>query len=228
MATASRARTCDRDGCGRPHRARGLCSTHYNQDHQPDRHGKVDMPCAWCGKICQKAPTRTKRYAELFCSLACRDHRRRERESTRTYQAVLKARKAAAGTSGTLWTAGTCHVCRKPFVGWGAAARYCNARCTRTALNRRKKAAHRARRALVRRVPYIPRDVYMRDGWRCHLCGRAVRRDVHYLHPLAPTIDHLVPISRGGEDTSTNVRCAHRTCNTKRGVGGTVQLLLIG
>lgn len=262
MATASRARTCERTGCGRPYRARGLCSTHYNQDHQPDRHTKVEVPCAWCGVSCMKEPTRANRYAQVFCSLECRDQQRKQRESSRWYRAQRKVARAAAGTRGSVWTAGPCMACGQPFVSW-VGARHCSPECTRRrpirprwvagrcrqcgaayvgtwlaeasaiycSLACGKRAARRRRRARtwgVHRQHYRPTDVYARDGWRCHLCHRAVRRRAVVPHPLAPTIDHLVPLSCGGHDEPANVACAHYSCNTKRGVKGEVQLLLFG
>ena len=53
-------RTCSIPGCDKAYRAKGLCSTHYNQQHQPDRHRKVRVPCAWCGTPVTKERT-TKR-----------------------------------------------------------------------------------------------------------------------------------------------------------------------
>ncbi|QFG13053.1 HNH endonuclease [Gordonia phage Schiebs] len=40
----------------------------------------------------------------------------------------------------------------------------------------------------------------------CHLCGR----------PGATTADHLVPRSRGGDDSLGNLRPAHGPCNSAR------------
>lgn len=47
-------------------------------------------------------------------------------------------------------------------------------------------------------------------------------------HPKAPTIDHLLPVSAGGDDVRANVRLAHFICNSRRGSGGIVQLALVG
>lgn len=67
------AELCARPDCGRIIRARGLCVTHYNHEHQPDRHRKVTVPCGWCARPCEKEPGRERRYTNQFCSLACRD-----------------------------------------------------------------------------------------------------------------------------------------------------------
>lgn len=55
-----------------------------------------------------------------------------------------------------------------------------------------------------------------RDGWRCHLCGRAVDRRAK--GDAAPTLDHVRPRSLGGNNSAKNLRLAHRRCNGDRGV----------
>ncbi len=52
--------------------------------------------------------------------------------------------------------------------------------------------------------------VYLVDGGRCHLCGGRVRwRDA--------SRDHILPRSLGGATTWSNIRLAHRRCNSQRG-----------
>ena len=91
-----------------------------------------------------------------------------------------------------------------------------------------KRQTHRANRrkwkVLTRGRSYRASDIYERDGWRCHLCGKVCARDEKVPHPKAATIDHLVPIAAGGADDPANVATAHFICNSKRGVGGVVQL----
>lgn len=53
-------------------------------------------------------------------------------------------------------------------------------------------------------------DVVARDGDACYLCGRETDRDDR-------TLDHVVPLTRGGGHTLSNVRVAHRRCNSKKG-----------
>lgn len=70
----SMPKLCTIDGCGKTFRARGLCATHYNQQHQPNRHRKVEMQCGCCGKIVIKDSGRDKRYKSVYCSQLCRDY----------------------------------------------------------------------------------------------------------------------------------------------------------
>jgi 5-methylcytosine-specific restriction endonuclease McrA len=45
---------------------------------------------------------------------------------------------------------------------------------------------------------------------------------------MSATFDHLIPVSDGGTDAPVNLRLAHLSCNSRRGAGGVVQLLLVG
>ena len=56
------------------------------------------------------------------------------------------------------------------------------------------------------------REVFARDGGRCHICGRRCS-------PKKFHLDHLIPIAHGGSHTYENVAVAHPFCNLKRGAG---------
>jgi 5-methylcytosine-specific restriction endonuclease McrA len=63
------------------------------------------------------------------------------------------------------------------------------------------------------RVPYKKiilsrKNILRRDGYRCQYCGRS---DI----PL--TLDHVMPISRLGEDSWENLVCACVDCNNRKG-----------
>jgi hypothetical protein len=52
----------------------------------------------------------------------------------------------------------------------------------------------------------------------CHLCGELVPLGLRGTTlPLAPELDHVVPLSRGGAHAKENVRLAHRKCNNLKG-----------
>lgn len=67
----SRTKNCTRGDCDSPLRARGLCATHYNQTHQPNRHGKRLVPCVMCGtEVIRRIDS--SRLAGHCCSVECR------------------------------------------------------------------------------------------------------------------------------------------------------------
>ncbi len=52
------------------------------------------------------------------------------------------------------------------------------------------------------------KNILRRDGHRCQFCGRG---------DLSLTLDHVIPVSRGGEDTWENLVCACVACNNRKG-----------
>jgi 5-methylcytosine-specific restriction endonuclease McrA len=111
---------------------------------------------------------------------------------------------------------GKCHSCgasyRRP--GQGIRWRFCSVACQRRVHRRNDK-----RRAMLVIEKVHPVSVFQRDGWTCHLCGDRTERPTkgEALRRYSPTLDHLVPVSHGGEHSYANVRTAHMVCNSKRG-----------
>lgn len=99
--------------------------------------------------------------------------------------------------------------------GGGRPQRWCSRACRHRVAMRRRSSIKRATAGVDR---YTIREVGDRDQWTCHLCRGSVDDSLSGLHPDGPTIDHLVPLSAGGDDTPLNVALAHRSCNVKRGV----------
>ncbi|MFF5445481.1 HNH endonuclease [Streptomyces sp. NPDC012888] len=79
--------------------------------------------------------------------------------------------------------------------------------------NRRRRAAKRGGKSEL----YTLQEIAERDGWLCQLCGDPVPMDVKVPGLLAPTIDHIIAVSRGGDDTRANVQLAHFRCNSAKG-----------
>lgn len=79
--------------------------------------------------------------------------------------------------------------------------------------NRRRRAAKRGGVS----EPYSMEEIAVRDGFQCGLCGGEVPMTAKVPDLLAPTIDHKVPVSKGGDDTRANVQLAHFRCNSVKG-----------
>lgn len=56
-----------------------------------------------------------------------------------------------------------------------------------------------------------------RDGWICGICRQQVDQGLRVPDLLAPTVDHVVPVSRGGIHRLDNVQLAHFICNAEKG-----------
>lgn len=76
----------------------------------------------------------------------------------------------------------------------------------------------RKRRKVERSERVEALKVFERDGWICQICGRQTRRDKRGTkHPMAPELDHVVPVSRGGAHTYANTQTACKRCNMAKG-----------
>lgn len=64
--------------------------------------------------------------------------------------------------------------------------------------------------------PDVRLSLYDRDSWICHLCSKPVVRNAHFNDDYAPSLDHVIPRSKGGSDDPSNLRTAHRICNSMR------------
>jgi HNH endonuclease len=110
--------------------------------------------------------------------------------------------------------------------------RFCSLSCWATARNKarsggrpRSRAGSRAasrRRRLLHQATWDGIDdeqIYERDHWKCWLCKKRIDKTYKYPHPQSASIDHVVPLSRGGTDTALNKLAAHLTCNVSRNSG---------
>ncbi|MBR4681584.1 MAG: HNH endonuclease [Fibrobacter sp.] len=51
----------------------------------------------------------------------------------------------------------------------------------------------------------------------CGICGKPVDFSYKNPHPLAPTVDHIIPVSKGGHPSDiSNLQLAHRCCNREK------------
>lgn len=52
----------------------------------------------------------------------------------------------------------------------------------------------------------------------CGICGKPVDKVKYkYPHPLSPTVDHIIPVSKGGHPSDlANLQLAHRCCNRQK------------
>lgn len=100
---------------------------------------------------------------------------------------------------------------------------YCSKRCCRKANNRSSNIGHRLR---LHGSGDKPRDsitldkLLERDGAICYLCGCETTKSDSYrvrgwftAGDRYPTIDHVIPIAKGGTHTWANVRIACNACN---------------
>jgi hypothetical protein len=117
-----------------------------------------------------------------------------------------------------------CEWCKKDFSAQVTGKRkYCDFKCRETVRRKKRRLylnnwqrvrEQREKATTVERIS--PLDVFKRDDWTCWLCHQPVDMSQQHPEPNAPTVDHVIPISKGGPHTMDNVRCAHSICNMKK------------
>ena len=51
----------------------------------------------------------------------------------------------------------------------------------------------------------------------CGICGKPVDKSFKFPHPLSPSIDHIIPVDKGGHPSDiSNLQLAHRCCNRQK------------
>lgn len=135
-----------------------------------------------------------------------------------------------------------CHVCKSGYVRSSVYQRRCSTQCDKVHEERVKQvrrscpARRRAkakRRALKRGAGITsgvdPFVVFKRDAWKCQICGCSTPKRLRGLNKSnSPELDHIVPISKGGQHTYKNTQCLCRSCNSAKSDKVLGQLLLFG
>lgn len=119
---------------------------------------------------------------------------------------------------------GVCRVCNGP------AERFVCESCKKD-VARFHKRKYRALKKGVGYSRYNREQIFERDGWVCQLCKQRVNRRLRYPDRRSASLDHIIPLSRGGVDAPENVQLAHLGCNLDKLVGTVPQgeqLRLIG
>lgn len=165
------------------------------------------LVCDECGELFVSRYKKTK-WCSSKCSAAC-NHRRR-------YQPRPKKQVV-------------CVMCGAIFQSsHRGGVKYCGYKCRRAGAKRLAKGKRGSNKNLhkarceqygTRYTKIDPMDVFERDHWLCMICLAPVDKDRVVPDPLAATVDHTIPLSKGGEHVMSNVRCAHFACNSILGDG---------
>lgn len=163
--------------------------------------------CCYCGE--RKIPDSARSHAK-FCSSKCRVYSHRAGVSadiTVRYQesVVLPCVEPAARNEGI------CAVCGALLSGRRRVV------CSKGCGYRLQAIDRRGRHRGSVRERYSPFAVAERDGWICQICGESVDRDLRYPDRRCLSMDHVVPLSRGGDDVMENIQAAHLECNWGKG-----------
>lgn len=228
---------CKESGCSKTQIARGWCQHHYDAwriHGDPLHHEKNQKPtiCAvnecgktveflnWCEPHYRKnlwygdpeyvAPKRKRKICSIGdCSRTaigrgwCEKHYRRWRRFGDPLGRELVI----------------CRTCGQPFMSDGKRTINCSTVCT-IEDRQRNTFGYRQRKGRLKEafVEVVSRPIlYARDNWVCGVCGKDVDKYEEHPSPWSPSLDHIVPLSKGGEHSYKNCQLAHLRCNLQKG-----------
>lgn len=171
---------------------------------RPPKPGKTIFikQCDRCGKQFE-----TVYEDQKHCSKACSAAMRRHRETRRHQEArpVLE-----------------CAYCGEPFKAKGNNSKYCSSRCERKQHSMMRK----LRKKGCPKIEYgiTARALMRRDKGICHICHGKVNINDWSRNESGffiagnsyPTVDHVMPLAKGGSHTWDNVKLAHLKCNGEK------------
>lgn len=172
----------------------------------------------------------------------CRNCRRLECKRKSTEKQIIKFKERSIN-KGRERNCCTCGVLFSPLYGHGRQLRSaCSNECHELFVKQSNKEIRNRSRHVFRiinkhsqllhgeRARFKRIEIYERDRWICKLCGKKVNKDLPSSDPMGATLDHIIPLSKGGLHIRENVQLAHRTCNSLKGDRSIKkeQLLLIG
>lgn len=108
-----------------------------------------------------------------------------------------------------------CKECGTIFIGDSKSARYCSDACRKRADNRDHD--KRIYRNGQPDLSITLTKVFKRDGGICQICGKRIGFDCDSNSDDYPSIDHILPLAKGGLHQWNNVQLACRGCNTAKG-----------
>lgn len=167
----------------------------------------------------------TKKLCSRECKLLCGRYR-----YTVTFKSVVGTERSRAYTNEPAQK--KCPECRKVFtVRVRRDKTYCSTICGKRSakcdINHRRRVRLRNAGSSAKISRVIRSQIYDRDQWTCQICRRKVNPKHKYPHLMSPTLDHIVPVSKGGGHEPINVQLAHWICNSRRRDVGPAQLRLL-
>lgn len=190
--------------------------------------GWVNIRHLECGAVVRKSMVSVRQGNSLKCpECARRKTERREQALAEEREAKAKERheKKLASFTGDTRPFKVCVVCGGLFFGGSGSQICCSPECSKKHLN---AYMNRRKDKRIKREQIIDRDIdihklFTRDKGVCHICGGLCDWNDYkdtgkgiIVGGTYPSIDHVVPISKGGLHSWSNVKLAHVICNTRK------------
>lgn len=209
----------------------------YVSDYNGDT-SKITIRCMCCGyeweksyhNLIQKLRGHQKKTIYIACP-NCREQRdemlieQRRRLNDKYWLSLIKRlNKWIKENTQKIEQKKRCANCGKLFVKKIKSKKYCSIRCRNRAEERRKSEIRDKRINQNEKDKGITLDkIYKKYEGVCYLCGGKCDYNDYKMNGNAfivgnsyPSIEHIIPISKGGTHTYKNIKLAHMICNSHK------------
>ena len=188
----------------------------------------------WFLLRCRECGHEFERFVDLHYQTKCPECQRRESEQRRAEREAERMerdgkRALMQRLVNILAYEHVCTECGSRFRSANSSQLYCSEKCRKRARWKRREKSLGSHGSHVKRakrygVEYdrsiTLNKLIKRDGMTCYICGKTCTKDDRRwgtFGPDYPTIDHVIPLCKGGTHTWDNVRIACGECNDKKG-----------
>jgi 5-methylcytosine-specific restriction endonuclease McrA len=198
--------------------------------------GKINMMCKRCGYEFKRVAQSIRKNRNIICSGCSKDNKQameiieaaKKELDKQVRHIMIKVKNEVDRLSIKVNREPNeykCIECDNTFISLNK-KQTCSERCSKKRYNRRKELSRRKRLKQNGDIDYsITIDkLIRRDKGKCSICGSRIDKkdfiETEEGYFIAgdsyPSIDHILPVSKGGTHTWDNVQLAHRSCNTDK------------
>lgn len=163
--------------------------------------GKRETKCSFCGKPLPKYKTR-------YCSSECATRGYNFSKGLITHSEILTKK---------------CVICGATFQTWRNKQSCCSTKCQKERELQLSQAHEKRYKGITVDKNINLKSLANRDHNQCQICGLFVDWEDKYITngrtvcgDMYPSIDHILPVSKGGLHAWSNIQLAHRICNMRK------------
>lgn len=185
----------------------------YLESQKRGQSKRVRLKCKKCGNIVERAESTIRQKG-----VCCEHCKEQEQQQIDLQNERIKLMRFLIAYK-ELKTPKICAICGAEYYSQSPNSKYCSDRCKRK--NKGNGIRKRCRKYNVYYDPSVTSvKIFARDQYRCKICGLMCNTEDNtwngYFGPFSPTVDHIIPLVKGGTHTWDNVQCAHAICNSDK------------
>lgn len=204
----------------------GRCTGFEYAGNYTGADGRADVRCKQCGTVINRSMISIRK--NHFGCPTCNQKKREQRQAELKKKRAERRRTENANESRRFHRSSQIEILFCPVCGEHFEAKpgqiYCSQKCYRKTANYLRGSRDRLNSRNIVDKDITLTKLYQRDKGLCYLCGKPCdwndqswnEQGIFLAGDNYPSIDHVVPLARGGKHEWNNVKLAHRICNAKK------------